>query len=195
MYIAPLSTRTSLLLTSLRNKSTSHKSRQFTPHHFFFLMYHSLNGLHKSSPPWMLSQSLRALCTNLRVHSLFVGRLVLQATVKVAVGMGYSTVHNYGSLSHPVSCQCTHTNTGSHHRPLQQTGCVLPWFTVPSHTAKQWWQPIGWWWWWWWHIYVTNTSDLHEKTEYAVNLGMIFERNSMVLKFVMCEWYHCIDMY
>ena len=51
----------------------------------------------------MLSQSLRALCTNLRVHSPFVGRLVLRATVKVAVGMGYSTVHHYCSLSYPVS--------------------------------------------------------------------------------------------
>jgi len=129
MYIAPLSTIISPLLTSLQNKSNSYKSQQFTPHHFF-LMYHPSKGLHKSSPPWMLSPSLRALCTNLRVHSLFVGRLVLQATVKVAVSMGYSTVHHYGSLSHPVSCQCTHTNpyfnTGSQHHPLQQTGCVLP---------------------------------------------------------------------
>ena len=147
----------------------------------------------------MLFQSLRALCTNLRVHSLFVGRLVLQATVKVAVGMGYSTVHHYGSLSHPVSCQCTHTNPyfniGSHHHPLQPTGCVLPWFTAPSHTGKQRRQPMEWWWWWWCNISVTNTSDLHEKTEHAVNLGMILGRNTMVLKFVMSQWYKCITMY
>ena len=41
-YIAPLSTRTSPLLTSLQNKTTSHKLRQFTPphytsHHFTYL--------------------------------------------------------------------------------------------------------------------------------------------------------------
>jgi hypothetical protein len=109
-----------------------------------FLMYHPSKGFHKSSPPWTLSQSHKALCNNVRGHSLSVGRLVLQATVKAAVSMGDLTAHHYGSLSHPVSCQCTYTNpyfnSGSHHHPLQQAGCVLPWCTEPCVTAKR---PLG----------------------------------------------------
>ena len=94
----------------------------------------------KSSSSWMLYQSHGALVTNVRVHSLFVGRLVLQAAVKAAVGMGDIMVHHYGPLHHPVSCKCIHTNPhfnyGSYHHHLQQIGCVLPWFTWPCVIAK-----------------------------------------------------------
>jgi hypothetical protein len=42
---------------------------------------------------------------------------------------------------------------------------------------------------------VTNTSDLHEKTECAINLGMTLGRNSMELQFVIWKWHKCISMY
>ena len=66
MYIAPLSTRTLPLLTSLQNKTTSHKSRQGTPHHY---TSHHFTYLH-SIPTWIPLLATTFLTLFLNVFSL-----------------------------------------------------------------------------------------------------------------------------
>jgi len=170
--------------------------------------------------------SHKALGTNVTGHNLSIRRLVLPAWDKATVSMGELLVHHYGPISHPMSCKPTQTNSyfnsDSHHHPLQQTGCDLPWFTEPSVTAKHpWWAQFlkstpqstwagksRWldlwrkpgskcskWHRWRGHLPITNKSNLQYKPEHEISLEMTCERSSIVLQFVMWKWHKYITTY